>query len=509
MKRLIAILLLTSLLCGCAATQTPSVPEETKLQIEQEVLPGGVWVQTDYSQYAPQENLETKYTRLSPEFISELQPSDDYGMLYPFVGNLVATDYGAYDVKYGLVDESGRIVVDAVYTHVTPVSYDYEYEGPQLPIWVLEKTVQSALAPRRICAIAGFYGSFVTEPIYSNVYAYEDYILGFYYDEKDRRMVHVFDQNGKLCLDSSAWSIFAQDQNSAVNTSGGFFGVISYGSDRFEVSLTDGTYYLDWDGNIVCGPYVYGNCFIDGYAEIAKENYRYAFIDPDGNEMWDTEFSYVQDFQHGFARGETVSGEQALISATDGIVLRCEGYSTSLAGSVFTVFSDSGYRCYSLNGDLIYEASSSQYCEIYGDGKFLFDYEASTIRNLQTGKEWSIDNSEISWVDYYKELSRLCCFTYGKDFCYYVLDEDFNILRQSDRCMEFIEDPLTQKAYIYIGEEVPSICNAQLEVLFKKSGTNWSVFNDRIIGYDDLASYHYDMQDNLLFCYRYPIGIGD
>lgn len=520
MKRLISILLLASLLCGCAATQEPSEPQLPTEPYEKEVLPGGVWVQTDYSGYQPQEQTETKYTRLSPEFLSELEPKDDYGMLYPFVGSLTSTDYGAFDAKYGLVDENGRIVVDAVYTRVEPITYAYGYSGEPIPMLVLESTAPSEFFfGERSCALASLDGSFVTEQIYANIEAYEDYILCFYFDAQDRRMVHVFDHSGKLCADSASWPILTQAEAGAADETSpsfyygnAYFGdtvrVSSYGSGRFTAWLPDGIYYLDWDGNPVCGPYLSGGCFIDGYAKVEKATNVYVFIDTEGNEMWDLEFSYAEDFRDGFAWGESVDGSQVLLSASEGVVLNRTGYSSSLEGSVFIVFSDNGSRYYNMSGELIYETSDDHCCSIYGDGKYLFDYDSTSVKDLKTGKSLAIDS--IYWIDYFDEISRLMCFaSRGREGRYCLLDEEFNILLESSDWLDCIEDPLTQKAYLYISGSIPKLCDAQGKTLFEMKATTWTVYNGRIIGYDDVGSYHYDFEGNLLFHYRYLTGNGD
>jgi len=44
-----------------------------------------------------------------------LKPADDYGMLYPYLGEGSMKGVYAAKIRYGLVDAKGRIVVDPVY----------------------------------------------------------------------------------------------------------------------------------------------------------------------------------------------------------------------------------------------------------------------------------------------------------------------------------------------------------------------------------------------------------
>ena len=511
MKRLLVILLLTSLLCGCAATQTPSVSEETKLQIEKEVLPGGVWVQTDYSQYAPQENLESKYTRLSDDFISELQPSDDYGMLYPFIGSYGGDPYYPL-LKYGMIDQNGRIVVDAVYNEIEPVQHHYLSSGEQIPMWCLSAYVEADEWAQERCALASFDGSFVTEPIYDYVKAFEDYVLA---DVAGTYITHVYDRNGKLCLDSSSWALSERfvpnfEDSDLYFRYGG--GIISYGDGIFTVRLDDGVYYADWDGNLIAGPFFSGEAFSDGYARVMPDENTYAYIDTKGNKLLGMEFPYAESFQNGYAVA-TISDEvQALICAADGTVLTFDGYYSSIEDSVLTVWGLNGRdRFYNLKGEPIFEAPDDNSYTIYAGGKFLQCHDTETLTNRQTGKQIQIS----SIVNVHNDGDRLTlhCYEYRYvgdvyEYKYYVLDENLEILLESEEYLYFENDIMAQRSYYVSSEKDTKLFDLQGGTL-ELRGTVESIFDGKILCYDDLASYQYDLQGNLLFCYIYPSGNGD
>ena len=360
MKRLIALLLMLALLCGCSATQgTPTQPTETENPYD------SFLVHTDYSNYQPKENLQAKYTRLSDDFISELQPSDDYGMLYPFIGSHNGDPYSPV-LKYGMIDQNGRIVVDAVYNEIEPVRLS---SGEQIPMWCLSAYMETDNRAQERCALASFDGSFVTELIYRYVTAYEDYVLA---DVAETQITHVYDRNGKLCLDSSSWALSERFGTDTNIYNGYGWGIISYGDGIFTVGLDDGVYYADWDGNLIAGPFFSGGAFTDGYAWVMLEENAYAYIDTEGNKLLGMEFPYAESFQNGYAVAEISNEKQALICAADGTVLTFDGYSSQIDESVLTVWGlDGKDRFYNLKGELIFEAPDDNFYSIYAGGKFL------------------------------------------------------------------------------------------------------------------------------------------
>ncbi len=504
MKRLIAVLLLLTLLCGCAATQTPS-EEAVSTQ-------SGIRVQTDYSKYTPQENLEAKYTRLSPDFISKLQPRDDYGLLYPFIGSMTvpADFYSEPAVKYGLVDASGRIVVDAVYTRVTPVQYNYMSNGDPFPMWVLNSTEGTALA--------SFDGSFVTEPIYSRVEAFEDYVLADVYDPQGQRVTHVFDKNGNLCLDSSDWVLSDRIASIPLDADGWAPGICSYGSGLFGVYLEDGIYYADWDGNLIAGPYLFGEVFSDGYALVALREVEedtfdtYAYIDTEGNRLWDAEFYYAETFEDGFA-GASITGEDALlISAADGVILRCEGDYCEVENSIFKVRGLYGTaQFYDLTGKLLYESTDEGSYSVLEGGKFAFNSYSNIVVNLETGEVLTGEAFyNLVSAEYCGESGTLLVSNYSSDDCSYcVTDENGSILLELGDFAEYEEDAQTGEGYYLVGYDRTKIYSLKWEAPFVPGSRYNRIFGGRILCFDERGSYHYDLEGNLLFYYPYPGGYGD
>lgn len=513
MKRFIAMLLLVTLLCGCSATQAPSVMQEPPF--EKETIQGGILVHTDYSKYGPQVVPERKYTRLSPEFISELQPSDDYGMLYPFVGGVSNDSYDTY-LQYGMVDKNGRIVVDAVYSRIEPVRHDYNSTAEQIPMWTLGTITESDSWGELCYALAAFDGSFVTEQIYTYVRAYEEYVLAEFVDAQGTQITHVYDKHGNLCLDSSDWALSERIASNPVGYGGGTSGIRNYGNGLFCVDLGKGMYYADWDGNLIAGPYTYGEAFSDGYALVHLGLNAYIYIDTEGNKLLDMDFYHAESFVGGFAAASISETEQVLISAKDGIILRCEGYHSDIRESTFCVWNDKDVF-YNLNGELLF-ASPEDFAsyELLGDGKFVYNYQSGVIFNTETGKELQGDgHNQFEYYDAPASILYHESFLSGEsvDYIYYIVDEDLNLLYEiTDDVVDHTKDVLTGQGYYrsrMYGQKITKLYGSQWENPLELQGEFDRIFGGRIVCYDELGSYQYDMKGNMVFCYLYFAGNGD
>ena len=170
--RALALLLVLGLLAGCAVTtRRPSGRTDGALTHEKDdpapdkpdgddpesrpnrapdkpespetptVTAGGVAVHTDYSAYTPYAAPEPVYTRLTPEHIADLKASDDYGAIYPFMGERLYSPSGWGNGGYfGFFDDSGRIVADPTYSSVIQMC---SYTGRSMeykPYWLLSRT---------------------------------------------------------------------------------------------------------------------------------------------------------------------------------------------------------------------------------------------------------------------------------------------------------------------------------------------------------------------------------
>ncbi len=525
MKRLVLFLLALSLLCGCSTiSQKPTLPDESitagpttqpitpeptersEPPYDKEVLEGGIWVQTDYSKYARDE-LTPKYTRLTQEHIPALQPSNDYGAIYPFVGSRNDSDWGEL-ILYGMMDASGCVVADAVYSDIDLICATTQERNCLM--WRLCKTVTDANGyPEQKYAFAALDGSFVSEHIYTSVSAYEEYVLARIYED-DHIIVHVYDAQGNLCLNS---------EDLPFHDRLGTYSDFKYGGGFFVVGLDDySEYYIsDWSGNLLYGPFDHAESYTNGYAVVKKDDERYVYLDKNGNEWMDREFTFAESFYRGYAAAsDKDSGRQFLLSATDGVVVSVDADSAYWDGDHFSTSTStfSGWinRAYNTEGELLHEWADDDYCELIGSPDLLHDYAEGKITKLKTGEECFLgDNDEyyvgfFSYIDSFEPIPYFYVSYYSEPKKAVLFDESLNeVLSATD--FGVAEDSFRKKNYIVSVDGKTRIYDMNAELILTLPFTDYEIYNDMVLCYDNAASYYYDMDGNMMFCFPY-VGIG-
>ena len=107
------------------------------------------------------EPLREIYTRVSPDPLPELIPSDDYGPLLTYVGDVIEGEWWDYE-KYGLVTREGRIVTDPVYDGAWRMSYFDAGKTHTTEILQLTRTLDTPGGKEERYALAAADGSWVT-----------------------------------------------------------------------------------------------------------------------------------------------------------------------------------------------------------------------------------------------------------------------------------------------------------------------------------------------------------
>ncbi len=422
MKRLLPLFFILCLfLTGCSPTQPPTEPSatteppptETAPTEPTETEPPRLQVSTDFSQYAPQTPVEAKYTRLSPEPLQELRPTSVPTRIFPFPGRILADAYGGMyfseeRFKYGIVDETGCILADPVYSSAALLYKENTWE--RLPYWVLEKidvrteTTEDGFEYRDSVsryAFASIDGTFVSDCIYTSITAYEDRILAFYPSEDGSQFgFDVYDGDHTLLFSSYSLSFSDKLGGGPYQFSYGdglytiAFESRTYESDGY--SLTDYTYYyMDEGGNLVLGPYYDASQFSHGKAAVRlTEEGNYVFINKNGAQL-SGEYSGYQFLSNGYVivpeEGHP-SNHHDLLNEDLEVITFLPGYCYPTDdGNIQVYDSYNNIYCYTLDGEQLWRRSnaifqSSDLCQYS-------ELDVSYLENMETGKKWELPAS--------------------------------------------------------------------------------------------------------------------
>ncbi len=356
MKRLIPLLLLLALLCGCTrAPETiqvvPTAPVESPIQppaqgpTQSPAEPqapsqtaGGFRVYTDASQYTPFALPQPKYTRLSDGPLPDFRPGD-YGAVLPYAGTPLFSangGYASYPVGYnwGFCDDRGRILTDPTYVDVQPLCTEQDMmgqplPGSSLPIWqvtrpygvtrmVDEEYNYTYYEGKMVHGLVAMDGSFATEVKYVQIQPYRDCIV--LREDWTTPDFTVIDLQGKPLVYGSR---LLPPGTEWVN--------VDYGEGllllEYQVSGgEDVCRFYDLQGRQVLGPYRWAYPFSDGYACVRVEDGNYGFVDPTGNWLIPPDLQDAEPFREGIAPIEQ-DGVAMLIDTRGNPLVRHPGMS--------------------------------------------------------------------------------------------------------------------------------------------------------------------------------------
>ena len=287
-------------------------------------------VYTDSSKYEPHA-VQAKYTRLREEDMTEFVPMEDLGTVLPYAASNLFSGkearYGYADNRsYGLMDASGRLLTDGVYSSVSPILYTeryYDFSEAALPFWQvtqLSETVRDsesgAVYGGEVYGVVSMDGSFALPPAY---YSIESYADGFVARGGEHRF-EVYDREGTLLFNGDA----LEDMD--------FPWDWSYGEGLFTLSKDDeGYYFVDRSGKTVLGPYDYADAFSEGLACVReKEDEKYGYIDAAGAWVIQPQFENRSRFEDGQAVQRRDDGRCVVIDRTGAELLRLDNAENGL-----------------------------------------------------------------------------------------------------------------------------------------------------------------------------------
>lgn len=300
----------SSLPSALVASTSPVTPPEVSYS-----------VRTDYSQLTPYEPPEEIYTRLSESYMPQLLPSEDYGMLVPYVGQILQSDtWGAGYIK-GLVTLDGQIVTDAVYCSIySPSTYDSLSSGrTQRNVYILCKAVtfqtDKGEQVEKRYAICALDGRWVSPLDYVKVLTCDQVMLLF--RDYETRDFDVMDYSGKILYNSKKLSCFSQLQDYTFYFPNGSM-PIPFGSSEGYIALWNWEYDVpcaflnEKTGDLVITEYTSTTGFSDGFAAVEK-NGLWGYIDTDFKEVITPQYTYANDFENGKAAVTTTDNAPIVI----------------------------------------------------------------------------------------------------------------------------------------------------------------------------------------------------
>jgi len=317
---LLVFLALFLLLTACAPIRQEPSQDQSAPPAEQPAAPSA---STDYS--VPTFQLDKLpdlpayaglpkeiYTRYSSEaYVDTLRLASDYGQLYPYIGKVVNADFFALELRYGLVDNQGRIVVDPVYSGASYITTGPEPGADYLSLsYPIDKIDAAA---KETGQQTGYYdmrthfqfakadGSWVSPLYYGNnaILSEDRVIVSLQSDNPDYRYSNEGDKYQLYDLESN---LIAE----GIGSLSGF----SEGLSLLTIPKTEnGSYYtdcsyIDQDGHtVIAGPFSSATDFKDGKALVTLENGAlFAVIDKQGNylvepkQLGDSFYVYDSDY---------------------------------------------------------------------------------------------------------------------------------------------------------------------------------------------------------------------
>lgn len=401
------------------------------------------------------------FTRRSEERMEDLLPGD-YGLLRPYVGSRAAFDMtiygssGIYNGYKGLIDETGAIVVDPVYTDVS-VLYDWNTDAA-LPIYCLSKEawIDSDWGGYMgqtygFCSLDGT----VAEPcIYEQVTCSNGYIVAMV-DASDG-LFRIFDGRGDLLLDTADWpqrpEIYLEMGAGIVDVSEHLL-VISVVLDAESWDVARWLY--DWDGNRLSAQYDYISLHGEApYVCGTWDSSISGYIDAHGKPVAIHDGASAGVFYDGQAL-VTIDGTYHVMDPEGNIL-----WSPSVGSMSYEYSGGQLYYCRSSDADSFkMEYYDRNFRQMYPDTDYvrhihgnLFLIWNHGICTLTDGNHF-IELGELSPVmNYYSQVSgNLVLLTHYLDQKqeYWLLDQQLNLLSHGEAegiSLELREDWLTGEA---------------------------------------------------------------
>lgn len=452
MKKIIPILMLTALLLtGCGLREQAQTVDEKYIEpavsavqsqtdeTEPEVYTGPD-VHTDSSALTDYAPAELSFSRLSDEPLTQLSPSGDYGALLPF--------YGESAGLWGLVTESGMIVLDPVLTSVDLASYNEGGENAWLDIYILGRYVKPDEdgSGGTMYALAGKDGSWITGFDYTQVVPMELGVLCVRDGEANDAV--CYNETGAVVFDttdfSDLWRLEPDSITSLAEYSDGYMR-ICYSNDQYG--------FMDTDGKIL-NRYVDRPSYLDDLRPFSEglaavELYdQWNYIDEDGVYAIYGLFDEAGDFKNGVAVVKS-EGVNVVIDTEGNVLAEFPDAETVTAyASYICVKNTDGSEAYLLTPDLDVAYLYDKELHFCDEGYWVVGANGVRMRTF-AGEE----------VYFSGAASLEACAGDGLylvklvDGSPAVMDAYSRVMATGDSDLGFVEDSQTGETYIYKVDE--------------------------------------------------------
>ena len=397
--------------------QTPAVSVEPTASPSQSVT---FHVEADFSQLTPYEPMEEIVTRLSPGYMPELVPSDDYGPLLPYNGDML---YGFNEftgasyfmgTSKGLVTMDGTIVTDAVYYSVDRPSYynGYSVMYPQCSLYILKKADEREAGGRTIgyrrFAVCANDGSWVTPFDYAHVICCDQVMLLF--RDLETNDFDAMDYAGKILynskeltgyplLDGYHFAYF--DGPSPGEFGGGWFVLWDYDKP--------GLFINEMRGDITNAGFTGIRGFSEGLAAAQKDG-LWGYIDESFTFVIEPVFQYGDKFHGGKALVALSGDDRAVIDTAGNILLRTTSGIRRTNGFFEVGFSTNTPQSI-LDEDLVelFRTDEADFWNAF-DGGYAFVQNGMTTVYSGGGKTTTLSGEyKVIWA----EEGYMLCWRYG------------------------------------------------------------------------------------------------
>lgn len=458
-------------------------------------------VVTDYSAYIPAKAVPAQFTLFDCAH-DRLEPSGEYGQLYPYRGPRLYTEgdpeYGDYAAGslYGFYTHSGQLVTEPVYRNL------YRMEVGDDSVWVMWNDNNQ-------CGFCSMDGQYVSQFCYDWITTVGNWILAVRDDEEgifdlfdsDFHLVRTqedFRRNGKSFIpDTYANGCFLASQ-CPYDWENPCYIVMNM--DGQVLMESDQNMSMDGDGFLYIYQYdMYNN---DDTTTVLDPSFNPVLFD-DGRPV---NYAYRLNSRFFSVR----QGDRKWIADRNGSLLIDQiNYGWQLPDDRFVVITDIGQTIYDSQGRAIWQNLPEQWQYLAGDVFYHTDYgqdsSTLTLHQISTGKSLTIGNGQLAFV-----CGEYIIVSYSQDGSWKsrIVDRNLNLLPEVYPEISTLWDIFTggsclmsNDSYGFQGQH--QVYSSDGLVPMMSVDGDLEMQNGFITSTSDTCFRCFDPAGNLVFCYPY------